>query len=65
MKKKPLNGCRDCGHLCSHTAKACPACGARRPLRGRFLHGLHQVGNGLIALGLLAMLATCVLGCAS
>lgn len=35
-----LKTCRDCGHMVSPGAKACPNCGARRPGVGRIVYGI-------------------------
>ena len=43
--------CRECQAAISRSAKACPQCGAPRPGRGKFEHGMSQFGWGLMRLG--------------
>ena len=61
--------CRECQAEISKSAKACPQCGAPKPGRGKFEHGMSQfssslmrLGCGLTALAFLILLALALLG---
>ena len=48
--------CRACKGEVDSSAKACPHCGAASPSTPGCLHGLKQVANAMIGLGMLAFL---------
>ena len=54
--------CRDCGKELSRSAKRCPLCEARHPGRGKVEHGIHAVGNAVIALGVVFFVLSVVFG---
>ena len=54
--------CRDCGKELSRSAKRCPLCEARHPGRGNVEHGIHVVGNAVIALCVILCVLSVVFG---
>ena len=58
-----LTTCRECKGQVALGAKSCPHCGAKKPGRGGFLHGMHQTSNFILYTGLvflvLGMLVMC------
>lgn len=60
---KKLKPCRDCETPISPRARVCPHCGLRKPHEPAFISGMHQTANGLMALGLLAIILVFLVMC--
>ena len=51
-----LKPCSDCGTEISPRAKVCPHCGLKKPHEPKVIRAIGDIGNALMALGLLAIL---------